>query len=143
MLQPSLARTFVSSSSTSPPDATRSAVFCVVGATALLHGVVMSDPAYTTGMIVAAKFRSSGRCGVTPRSETGQSLGLILKGRDNLWQADHPQHSPHPTTRTEQFQATALTPEQNIRPDNGADARTIQLRHVCQVQHQLKHAGGD
>ena len=81
----SLAKTFVSNSSTSPPDATKSAVFCVVGATALLQGVVISDPAYATGMIVAANFRPSGRCGVTPRSETGQSFGLILKAWDSAY----------------------------------------------------------
>jgi len=44
MLQPSLAKTLVSSSSTSRPDATNSAVFCVAGATALLQEVVMCDP---------------------------------------------------------------------------------------------------
>src|SRR6266403_3313726 len=46
MLQPSLAKIFVSSSSMSPPDATKSAVFSVVGATALLQGVVMRSRLY-------------------------------------------------------------------------------------------------
>src|SRR6266478_4216027 len=75
----------------------------------------------------------SGPSRITLRSEAGQRLGLILKGRDNVWQANHPQHSPHATPRTEQFQATALTAKGNICPDDGADARTIQLCHASQV----------
>jgi len=60
-------------------------------------------------------------------SETGQRLGLIFKGRDNVCYADNPQHILHSTTRTEQFQATTLTAERNIRGNDGADAHTIQL----------------
>src|SRR5260221_10395860 len=64
----------------------------------------------------STKLGRSGLSRVTPQSKTSQSLGLILKGRDNFWHVDHPQHSPHPTTRTEQFQATALTPEETYVP---------------------------
>src|SRR6267378_1233713 len=81
--------------------------------------------------------------GIEPTAEAGQSLGLILKSGDNVWQADHLQHSPHATRRTEQFQATALTAKGNMRPDDGADARTIQLCHIRQVQQQLPHAVGN
>jgi len=93
--------------------------------------------------IDTARGTLSGPSRETLRSEAGQRLGLILKGGNNVWQADHPQNSPHPTTRTEQFQATALTAKGNMRSDNGADARTIQLGHVSQVQQQLVRAIGD
>ena len=87
--------------------------------------------------------RPLGSSRITLRLEAGQRLGLILKGGDNVWQVDYPQHSPHPTTRTEQFQATALTAKGNIRLGDGADARTIQLCQVGQVQQQLPHPVGD
>jgi len=40
-------------------------------------------------------------------------------------------------------QATALTGKGNIRPGDSADARTIQLCHVGQVQQQLPHPVDD
>ena len=39
--------------------------------------------------------------------------------------------------------AWTLTTKGNIRPDNGADARTIQLCHVGQVKQQLPRSVGD
>jgi len=56
---------------------------------------------------------------------------------------DNPQYILHSTTGTDQFQATALTAKGNIRTDYGANARTVQLRDVLQVQQQLLHALGD
>ena len=44
---------------------------------------------------------------------------------------------------TEQLQATALTAKGNMRPDDGADAPTIQPCHVSQVHQQLLRALGD
>jgi hypothetical protein len=76
-------------------------------------------------------------------SETGQGLCLILKGRDRVCYAHNPQHILDPTTRTNQFQATALTAEGNVRSNGGANARTIQLCHVCQIHQQVTHALGD
>src|SRR5580704_11925370 len=103
MLQPSLAKTFVSSSSTSPPDSTKSAVFCAVGATALLQGVVMSGPIYSTGLNVAAKLRPSDRCRIASRPEAGQSLGLIFKLGNNFQKVQHPKYLKHKTARTQQL----------------------------------------
>lgn len=85
----------------------------------------------------------SGLCSVTLWSETGERLGFILKGRDNVCHMDNPQDFLHSTTRTEQFQATALAVKRDIRLDDGTDARTIQLRYVFQVQQQFPHALGD
>ena len=86
---------------------------------------------------------ASGLCSVTLWSETGERLGFILKGRDNVCHMDNPQDFLNSITRTEQFQATALAAKRNIRPDDGTYARTIQLRHVLQVQQQFPHALGD
>ena len=95
---------------------------------------------------MAPKDSNIGRSGtsrVSLWSETGQRLGLILKGRDKVCYVHNPQHILHPPSRTEQFEATALTAKGNISPDDGADPQTIQLRHVCQVQQQFPHALGD
>src|SRR5215472_16519214 len=91
----------------------------------------------------ASNIGRSGTSRVFLWSETGQRLGLILKGRDKVCYAHTPQHILDPTTRTDQFQATALTAEGNMRPNGGANPRTIQLRHVCQVHQQFTHALGD
>ena len=98
--------------------------------------------------IVLTYYEELGECPSGPssrtlRSETGQRLGLILKGRDRVCYAHNPQYILDPTPRTDQFQAAALTAKGNIRPNCGAKARTIQLRQVCQVQQQIPHALGD
>jgi hypothetical protein len=56
-----------------------------------------------------SRLSPSGPSRKTLRSEAGQRLGLILKGGNNVWQADYPPNSLYPTTRTEQFHGTALT----------------------------------
>src|SRR5215472_5139232 len=92
------------------------------------------------------KIGTSGRLGLSNIClwlETGQRLGLILKGRDRVCYPHNPQHVLDPTTRTDQFQATALAAKGNVRPNGGANARTIQLRHVCQVQQHLPRSIGD
>jgi len=76
-------------------------------------------------------------------SETSQRVGLILKGRDKVCYAHDPQHILDPTTRTDQFQAAALAAKGKMRPDDWANARAIQLPHVCQVQQQLPRSFGD
>src|SRR6266404_6397049 len=93
--------------------------------------------------IDTARGTLSGPSRETLRSEAGQRLGLILKGGNNVWQADYAQNSLDPTTRTKQFHATSLAAEGNMRPDDGADAPTIQPCHVSKVQQQLLRAVGN
>src|SRR5882724_103388 len=50
------------------------------------------------------------------------------------------EHFQHATIRTEKFQIAATAFERHISPHDDADAGTVDLRQVRQVQQQLTHA---
>jgi hypothetical protein len=96
--------------------------------------------AHAIGMILAAKFGPSGRCGLAPRSEAGQSLRFVLKAWDRVEEVRYLQHRQHAVFRTEEFQSATLISEGNTRLYDSAYAGTIYLGKVRQVQQQFARA---
>ena len=67
----------------------------------------------------------------------------MLAVRDDFEQTQSREYFQYTAARPQESQVAALAPDVNKRPNDCADARTVNLGQTCQVQQQLAHAVGN
>lgn len=75
--------------------------------------------------------------------EAGESLGFVLECGDVVEPFHGVESRANATPRTQQFEGAALTGDADERAGDGADARTVDLGQIREVEQQIASTAGD